>query len=247
MAKTITYNIEVKGTTEQAQRIDEIDGRLKAINESRKKYIDLLKQGVKVDEASKKAMAELTIEQKKLMQEKQKLTKSVNNEIKANNAAKGSYNELAAANVKLGAEIRSLSDIQGKNKKQFQNLTAQYNKNNATLKKLDATMGNHQRNVGDYQGAIKGAFSSMGLFSREMMIAQQAMNILKATTATATVTTGGLSKAMKITFHRRPVVAPGRACLPASGGIILSKKTKRGFEMDPFRGFPHTSNSTGGR
>jgi hypothetical protein len=27
--------------------------------------------------------------------------------------------------------------------------------------------------------------------------------------------------------------------------IILSKKTKRGFEMAPFRGLPHTASSTG--
>jgi hypothetical protein len=36
-------------------------------------------------------------------------------------------------------------------------------------------------------------------------------------------------------------------CRTRAGMIILSKKTKREFEMAPFRGLPHTTSSTGGR
>ena len=67
----------------------------------------------------------------------------------------GSYNEAQAKLKKLGAEIKSAEG-------QFKRLTPEikakikeYNELNEALKKFDAQMGNHQRNVGNYRGAIR--------------------------------------------------------------------------------------------
>jgi tape measure domain-containing protein len=67
----------------------------------------------------------------------------------------GSYNEAQAKLKKLGAEIKSAEG-------QFKRLTPEikakikeYNELNEALKKFDAQMGNHQRNVGNYKGAIR--------------------------------------------------------------------------------------------
>ena len=122
-----------------------------------------MKQGVNLDKETNKRLSEITATTKALSQEKQKLNREINNTIKANTAASKSYDSLTAANAKLSARLRALQDPLGANKKEFTALAGQINSNTDKLKEMDAAMGRHQRNVGNYSGAIKGAFSQMGL------------------------------------------------------------------------------------
>lgn len=62
----------------------------------------------------------------------------------------GSYNELANTMAKLKMEWRSTTD-----EAQRAAIGSKISELNNQLKQLDATIGNHQRNVGDYRGAIK--------------------------------------------------------------------------------------------
>lgn len=189
MAEQIVYEIRIEGTQQQATRLNEIEVELAQINKERKTLLDLMKEGVELGEKEEKHLAKLTAQSSALKQEKAKMNREINNTIKANTAAVGSYNALTAANAKLIAKAKDMGDITGKNKVQFEQITAKIKSNTDKLKELDAAMGNHQRNVGNYSAAIRDAFGQMGFFSREMAIAQSALNVLKAGMTSAAGTT----------------------------------------------------------
>lgn len=72
-----------------------------------------------------------------------------------------SYNDLVAKNKALAAEFKKLDPAIEGNKKKMEALTAEYKKNNSELKKMDADMGNHQRNVGNYASANDGLMGKL--------------------------------------------------------------------------------------
>lgn len=66
-----------------------------------------------------------------------------------------SYKDKQKALSTLGKEIKSMTVADGEAAKKQQEMIQQYNGLNDQLKRFDASMGNHQRNVGDYRGALK--------------------------------------------------------------------------------------------
>jgi hypothetical protein len=66
--------------------------------------------------------------------------------------AKGSYDDLVATMAELKKEWRATNDVAKRNE-----LGKQIDVINSQLKELDASTGNFQRNVGDYENAIKNA------------------------------------------------------------------------------------------
>jgi tape measure domain-containing protein len=76
-------------------------------------------------------------------------------------SATGSYKEAQDRLKQLGRQIREVSggfEAQGPIQKAR---IAEYNRLNESLKKFDAQMGNHQRNVGNYSSAIKGVVGDL--------------------------------------------------------------------------------------
>ena len=70
---------------------------------------------------------------------------------------KNTYYEKQQLLSALGKQIKSMTTDTEDQKRKQQELIQQYNTLNQELKDFDATMGNHQRNVGDYRGALKEA------------------------------------------------------------------------------------------
>lgn len=76
---------------------------------------------------------------------------------KAVDAAEGSYNHLVATMAELKKAWRATADEAKRNE-----IGKQIDAINTKLKDMDATIGNHQRNVGNYKGDIIEAFDEMG-------------------------------------------------------------------------------------
>ena len=76
---------------------------------------------------------------------------------RAVDAAEDSYNHLVAKMAELKKEWRATADEAKRS-----DLGTQIAKINTQLKEMDATIGNHQRNVGNYKGDIIEAFDEMG-------------------------------------------------------------------------------------
>ena len=72
-------------------------------------------------------------------------------------AADGSYNHLVATMAELKKQWKATADEAKRNE-----IGKQIDEINTKLKDMDATIGNHQRNVGNYKGDIIEAFDEMG-------------------------------------------------------------------------------------
>lgn len=109
----------------------------------------------------------------------------------ATKAVGGSYNDLVKQNAALSAAMRALPI--GENTAELQKLQAQYNANNDRLKEFDKSMGNHQRNVGNYSSALEnlgGMLSSIpGPIGDIVRTFEQFNNVLKAAGVSTSVTT----------------------------------------------------------
>lgn len=72
-------------------------------------------------------------------------------------AAEGSYNHMVATMAELKKQWRATADEAKRNE-----IGKQIDEINTKLKDMDASIGNHQRNVGNYKGDIIEAFDEMG-------------------------------------------------------------------------------------
>lgn len=77
-------------------------------------------------------------------------------------AASGSYAEAQKMMSALGKEIKNTAGSLTSQTPALQAQIAEYRRLNDSLKEVDASMGNFQRSVGDYRGAIMDVFSSLG-------------------------------------------------------------------------------------
>lgn len=81
------------------------------------------------------------------------------------NAAAGSYREAQQRLTALGQAIRNAAGGFTSTSPAIQAQIAQYRQLNEQLKKFDAQMGNHQRNVGNYASGFLGAIPVIGQFT----------------------------------------------------------------------------------
>ncbi|GGG93490.1 tape measure protein [Pedobacter zeae] len=120
-------------------------------------------------ERNKAAQAQLTatlaqgrVEQQNIRTEIARMTLARKQEVEAQRQARkaaqevsGSYNEAQKKLRDLGNEIKSAEGAFKKLTPELKAKVKEYNELNEALKKFDAQMGNHQRNVGNYKGALR--------------------------------------------------------------------------------------------
>lgn len=123
-----------------------------SIKSIKKEIADLKKalEGAEIgSEAFEKASKDLADAQQRLKSVMDSTKKTVS-------AAEGSYDALVATMAKLKKEWRSTADEAKRNE-----IGKQIDAINTELKELDATLGNHQRNVGNYKQDIIDAYREM--------------------------------------------------------------------------------------
>lgn len=169
-AKAVQEN-QLKMSGGGKEQIAEIE-RVKKANEGNlKSLIDLSKQieeykaDLKVLAVQEQIQGKLTDEQAQRQEELKLALKAAGSAystqqreiIATSSVQKGlatTYEELVAQNKALMVEMQKLplNDTTGKLKQ----LQSQYNENNNVLKNFDKSLGNHQRNVGNYADAVTG-------------------------------------------------------------------------------------------
>ena len=151
-------NIKVEGTDQMVKLKTEIDKTSAELKE-------LQKEGKKAGQSQDQYNAKVITAETKLKGLRGELNKGKTELVKNAKAAgdtSKSYNSLVKANAKLSQEARKLADPLGKNKKAFGELTAKMKANEAQLKKMDASMGRNQRNVGNYKQALTSVATGIG-------------------------------------------------------------------------------------
>lgn len=82
----------------------------------------------------------------------------------ASEALGNSYNEMRQQMAALSVEIRNVQDPLGEGSETVARLSAKYDELNTKLKTVDQSMGNHQRNVGNYESSIRAAANAVAIF-----------------------------------------------------------------------------------
>lgn len=173
---------EADAYREAVDRInDNIGSRSKNINLLLQEQTVLANLKSEIDKLNKieKQNGELTQEQKNqrialvsAQQESKQaiseLSSAIKNDVKMNQAAKGSMDEMEQAVGRMKKVYRSLGD-DIRNSPFGQELLAQINATDEKLNELNASIGNHHKTIGDYEGAIKRVIASQTPFIGQLI------------------------------------------------------------------------------
>lgn len=175
--------------SEYTQRIKDNNAAIKAIQKEGERW-------GKLTERQSAAIRNMTAENEKLKIAKAELVQITKNQIKVDTTEAGSMENKSQLLGKLRMAWRKMTDEQ-KNSNQGMLQTIQ--QLDASLKQADGSIGNFQRNVGDYKGAIEelankfpmlgGAISKFAGPAGVISLATGAFNLLKSAMA-STQTTG---------------------------------------------------------
>ena len=193
MAQDKVFNIQIGGVKESITNLESLESVLASLESKVKNIND--KGGFSVaNKESAKAMDELgkltqkithyDEEYQKAVEASKGVLKDKNNEVKQaielekaslviEENAKSTYVEKQQLLSALGKTIKSMSTDTEENKQKQQELIAQYSALNQELKDFDASLGNHQRNVGDYRGALKEATAELKNLKGQMVGVEQ--------------------------------------------------------------------------
>lgn len=161
MAETKVYELKIEGVDMQINKLVELQDEIKQTNAQLK---ELSKTEGKSDEEIKQNTQERIKLTKRLTDQKQELNK-LNAEIRNNQkaqqlatkeaeAAEGSIEQLSLQLSRLKKEYRELSKEEREGAK-GRELLSKIQATDKEVKSLDASMGNYQRNVGNYKSATE--------------------------------------------------------------------------------------------
>ena len=167
----------------------------------------------------------------------QEATRGYVDQQSAINTLPTTYNELVEQNRALSIAMRDvpLADTSGK----LQELQQQYSENNVKLKQFDSTLGNSQRNVGNYKIATEGIETSLNNFASGLAVVQgplgplagrinalaTTIKKLRTTTNTAEKTQEGLGHVLKgnIPLLQAKATATTASAIATKGANIAIK------------------------
>jgi len=157
---------EVQKKLSASTNVKEITTLTGEIGKLRTEYDNLQKEINEVNKARKESKAitdeelkQRITEQESLNKRKKSIRELIKDEQALEIATKKEVKSLVDLQDKTNAliRVRSKLDLSNKSqKKQFDDLTLEINKNNAALLQHDKAIGRSQRNVGNYQSAFKG-------------------------------------------------------------------------------------------
>ena len=125
------------------------------------------KEGKELTEEQVARKRELINSEKEHKQIISGLNQVIQNDIKLNQAASGSMNEMAQSLSKARIAYRNLTEEE-RNSPFGQELLKSIQKTDLKIKEFDASIGNHQRNVGNYAGGFNTLQYSVQLVAREL-------------------------------------------------------------------------------
>lgn len=156
MSEELLFKINIQGNDKVIAELARVKGESILVDKSIQELNKSLKAGkVGLDDYAKQ-VADLTAKKRALKQDGENLTRTINLEQAAFKGAEGS---MVRINAELGAmrdKYRNLSEAERENIAVGGKLLQQIQAHDDKIKKLDATIGNHQRNVGNYKTGWQG-------------------------------------------------------------------------------------------
>lgn len=174
MATDKKYSITIDNLKETIKDVQSLGDALEKSGSNMSEYEKLTQKLIGYDREYQKALQEVKTE----IADKNKAVKDEVELEKANltvqeNVQKSYYDKQKVLSA-LGKQIKSMNTETEEEKAKQQELISQYSSLNQELKDFDASLGNHQRNVGDYRGALRETTQEIRAMQGEM--AQMLMN-----------------------------------------------------------------------
>lgn len=220
MAESKVLQIDFGDTLKQIVAIKEETAKLAAENERLKKSTA---DNTQAAEENSKAIALNESKIRTLNKEKQTLTKTVDNEIKLQKAAKGSIEANRLELSRLTAEYIKLAKPTEEQTKRIKTLSDR-------LKEQEAVIGNDTRKVGGYQEAIEKAAKNVNIFG--INVGETIGNLKEKQKALSAVTTGigGTTKGLQI--MRAALISTGIGAIVVALGLLVNAflSTQKGMD-----------------
>lgn len=147
--------------------ITEERNAIRLINAEMKQLEQLQGKAGKSNETIQKRLEQLTLSREQHKQALQSSMRILQNDIKLGMAATGSMNELSQSLARMRTAYRAMSEEE-RNGSFGKDLLASIQNADKKIKELDASIGNHQRNVGNYGSAFNGLNMSVQQVVREL-------------------------------------------------------------------------------
>jgi len=173
----------------------------------------------------------LTKEQNELTVANQKLGFTIRAQIKEGQAASTSFEQQAQRLGQLRTAYRKLSQEERENINVGGVLLKSIKALDGQVKANDASIGNFQRNVGDYRGAITDAARETGFFAAITNKLTQVQKTYAAAQAATTVAVGGSTGALRI--FKLALISTGIGAIVVALGSLIAffTKTQKGAEI----------------
>lgn len=146
----------ILGTRQQnIVRLNQLNKELKAVAASQKDLEEKEKKGVITSSEAGKQRLELVSHERELKQSKQELNRILVNEEKTIQSSEGSYQQLSLQLERMKIAYKQMNDDEAKSTG-GKKLATEIQQLDTYLKEASASMGEHQRKVGQYENAAKG-------------------------------------------------------------------------------------------
>lgn len=181
------------------------------------------KQNGKLTQDQKNQRIALVSAQQESKQAISELSSAIKNDVKMNQAAKGSMDEMEQAVGRLKKVYRSLGDDM-RDSPFGQELLAQINATDEKLNKLNASIGNHHKTIGDYEGAIKRVIASQSPFIVQLMDITEKSEGVNGAFSAMIGSAKSFGKAL-LSLLANPVVLILSAIALAIGAVVKAMKS----------------------
>lgn len=181
MAEEILFRIDIEGNEAMLTSLAKIKGELSLVAKEQSDLNAQLKKGtISLDDYAK-ATAGLDAKTKQLKADKDEMNKTLKQQEQAFKGAEGSMVRISNELNILKDRYRNLSQAERENAEVGGKLLTQIQAKDAEIKKLDATIGDHQRKVGHY-GSVWNSLG--GQLSSNIPILGGVMNSVQGVTGT---------------------------------------------------------------
>jgi hypothetical protein len=239
-AKTVTEAFdkelakEAASSKELADILDDVNGSLNqnitlqqkrkaeilSINKQQKELNNQLKAGRISQQGYTKASADLLKKSTELKVANNQLLFTIKAQIKEGQAANTSFNQQAQRLGQLRTAYRSLSEEERNSIEVGQKLLKNIKALDKQVKENDASIGNFQRNVGNYNGGIKDAIKNTGLFDSVLNKVAEAQGVYAAAQQATTVAVGKSTGALKL--FKIALISTGLGAIVVALGSVVA-------------------------
>lgn len=196
MAEELIFRIDIEGNEKTLTELARVKGELSLVAKEQSELNAQLKKGkITLDEYAK-ATADLDAKKRNLKNAGDELSKTMKQQEQAFKGAEGSMVRVASELNVLRDRYRNLSQAERENQDIGGKLLTQIQAKDTEIKKLDASIGNHQRNVGNYSSVWGGLTGQLG---QSVPVFGNVINVMQgvgSTMESVTMATGSSSKGM---------------------------------------------------